>query len=197
MSVIFVRHAESAANVGAPIQQDWLTPLTMKGILQAHALIPVLPPVDLVAVSPFTRAQQTSLIARPGVGVTWRVEEFTYLSLERKLDERDMRSAEYWERNDPDYRDGLDAESFNMFISRVRECLKTLEGRKAIVFSHSGFMKAVYWIVSTGAHGGMKTFRMFKHCVDLPNTAMVKLRWGGARWYIGAPETGHLTDDIK
>lgn len=201
MPISFVRHAQSATNAGHPRGTDWLTNITDRGIQQAEAVGKVLPKCDLVICSPFIRAQETAVLATPLIvskqcsSEIWRVEEFTFISQCRGHDEYEDRANAYWARNDIDYRDGPDAESFVMFFERVREMLAKMERLDAIVFSHSGFMKAVYWIVCNGATD-MKAFRNFCHFFRVPNTAIMKLEWNG-KWFPSMPTANHLPENER
>jgi 2,3-bisphosphoglycerate-dependent phosphoglycerate mutase len=195
MSITLVRHAESHANVGNLNDVDWLTRLTPKGQLQAQYLAGFLPYRTLPITSPFYRAQETAIAAGYPICEIWRVEEFTYLSQCRRPAERELLSNAYWERSDPDYRDGPDAESFKMFIERVIGVLELLQDKSAIVFTHSGFIKAVYWIICGGGLR-MDEFRKFKHTIALPNTAMVELRYT-SYWRIYNPIVSHLPENER
>jgi 2,3-bisphosphoglycerate-dependent phosphoglycerate mutase len=197
MSVILVRHGESEANAGNPSNVDWLSRLTPKGIDQAQALNGLLPKYEMIITSPFSRAYETAVSAGffPPIGNTWPVEEFTHLTQTRKPSEREECSNAYWARNDVDYRDGLDAESFTMFLQRVCSVLIALEGKNAIIFTHSGFIKAVYWLV-VGGGLDMQAFRNFKHTIAIPNTAIVKLQWN-EKWFISAPQVSHLPESER
>ncbi len=78
------------------------------------------------------------------------MQEFSFLDADRcnntTQEERLPWVEAYFARNDPDYVDGRDAESFNQMLSRVDDMLarlRKLRKRNVIVFSHGNFMRAV------------------------------------------------------
>ena len=109
---------------------------------------------DLIVVSPFVRTRQTAEPLRqkyPDVPVEeWPVQEFSFLDADRCADttqeERRPLAEAYFARNDPDYVDGKDAESFNQLLARVDDMLTRLRAlpgeNKTVVFTHGNFMRA-------------------------------------------------------
>ncbi|VCU68870.1 Alpha-ribazole phosphatase [Pigmentiphaga humi] len=144
-SLWLLRHGQSAANAGAVTAEAGASPLTELGRQQAsRAALEVGRPPDLVVASPFLRARETAepiLRKWPDTPVeTWPIHEFTYLSAAKcaGLDvfQRRPLADAYWQRADPHYCDGDDAESFAEFAQRLRDF-------DARVRALSGFVVAV------------------------------------------------------
>ena len=133
---LFIRHAESLADVGATTDHPAQYALTERGRQQAatFAKAAVAVPVAIVH-SPYMRAEQTAqpLMTRfPSVSVLkLPVQEFTYLNPEscRGTNTRQRVPAvqAYWAAADPRGRDGEGAESFYDFLARVEATLAWLE----------------------------------------------------------------------
>ncbi len=153
--IYMIRHAESVSNAGARTSSHGGAVLSEDGKKQALALAEKLNfQPDLIVVSPFVRTQQTAaplLEKYPETPVEiWPVQEFSFLDAERcnntTQEERLPWVEAYFARNDPDYVDGRDAESFNQMLSRVDDMLTRLRKqrkRNVVVFSHGNFMRAV------------------------------------------------------
>jgi probable phosphoglycerate mutase len=154
--IILVRHGQSVTNAGGRAADQVSNPLTELGRAQARAFaerIDCKP--TLFVVSPFMRAQQTSEPLRerfPDVPVEeWPIHEFSFLNpaLHRGTSEADREShvVAYWQREDPAYCDGPDAESFIFFLDRAREAIRRLissnPGGCIVVFTHGFFMQAI------------------------------------------------------
>lgn len=83
-SIEFLRHAESAANVGLPTSDPGDIPLTGTGRLADDAAARDYegPLPDLIVVSPYRRAQETATPFRKRFAITliekWPVQDFTY-----------------------------------------------------------------------------------------------------------------------
>ncbi|MFW5837542.1 MAG: histidine phosphatase family protein, partial [Desulfovibrionaceae bacterium] len=126
--VWLVRHGQSEANAGIPSAHHGSPPLTDLGRRQAQAAADMIQrPPDQVITSSFVRTIQTAepVLRRfpEARSEVWEVEEFTYLAPSKyrgtvTADRRPM-VREYWERCDPDYRDGPGAETFREFIARA------------------------------------------------------------------------------
>lgn len=150
-----IRHGESVANAGAATDNHVTIPLSENGHKQAREIsqnIPCAP--ELIITSPFLRTQETAsytITRYPAVPVTvWDIQEFTYLApascVGTTAAERRERVNAYWQRLDPDYIDGQDAESFAMLLSRARmaiERLARLEEKYIIMFTHAQFIRAM------------------------------------------------------
>lgn len=153
-----VRHAESTSNAGLPTQDAASIVLSDKGRLQAeHLATQVMDAPDLIVVSPYLRTRLTAapLCEKfPQAPVEeWPVHEFTYLApacyAGTTEAERAAPARAYWERLDPEYRDGGLGESFASLIRRVdalhQRLLDLPAPRGTLVFSHGLFIRAWLW----------------------------------------------------
>lgn len=153
----FIRHGESESNAGLPSSSDLSTPLTSKGVDQAHHVADYLKnPPDLFILSPYLRTQQTAapaLLKFPDTPIQiWPVQEYSYLSHHqyRNTTSKDRRglSRSYFEEADPDKVLGEGGESFHQFIGRVNVVISSLqaaEEKKIIIFGHGWFLRAMLW----------------------------------------------------
>jgi broad specificity phosphatase PhoE len=153
--IILVRHGQSVTNAGGRAADQVSNPLTELGRAQAREFAERLDcRPTLLVTSPFLRAQQTSEPLRqrfPDVPVEeWPIQEFSFLNsaLHRGTSEADREShvVSYWQREDPAYINGPEAESFTMFLDRAREAIHRLATRDPggciVVFTHGFFMQA-------------------------------------------------------
>jgi len=153
--IILVRHGQSVTNAGGRAADQVSNPLTELGRAQAREFAERLDcKPTLLVTSPFLRAQQTSEPLRqrfPDVPVEeWPIQEFSFLNpaLHRGTSEVDREShvVAYWQREDPAYIDGPEAESFTLFLDRARETIRRLvssnPGGCIVVFTHGFFMQA-------------------------------------------------------
>ncbi len=153
--IIVVRHGQSVTNAGGRSADQVSNPLTELGRAQAREFAERLDcKPTLFVISPFLRAQQTAEPLRqrfPDVPVEeWPIQEFSFLNsaLHRGTSEADREThvAAYWQREDPAYSDGPDAESFTFFLNRAREAVRRLissnPGGCIVVFTHGFFMQA-------------------------------------------------------
>jgi 2,3-bisphosphoglycerate-dependent phosphoglycerate mutase len=154
--ILLVRHGQSVANAGGTPSDHITNPLTELGHAQAMAFADGFScEPTLFLISPYTRAQQTSVPLRqryPGVPIEeWPIYEFNYLEpgrLKGTNEEQQMpHILKFWEQNDPAHCDGPGAESFSIFLKRVRDVLKRFTQLKSdgciVVFTHGFFMQAV------------------------------------------------------
>jgi broad specificity phosphatase PhoE len=153
--IIVVRHGQSVTNAGGRAADQVSNPLTELGRAQAREFAERLDcKPTLFVTSPFLRARQTSEPLRqrfPDVPVEeWPIHEFSFLNpaLHRGTSEADREShvLSYWQREDPAYSDGPDAESFTFFLDRAREAIRRLVTRDPggciVIFTHGFFMQA-------------------------------------------------------
>ena len=157
-----VRHGESTSNAGLPTDGQDEVPLTARGHQQARevaALIQRRP--DLLIVSPYLRARATAepMIERWPLTrcETWPIHELTYLSPARcrgtTAETRRPLIEAYWQRCDPDYRDGPDAESFRSFMTRLADFhqrLLAVDGDFVVIVGHGQFFRAYLFGQSEG-----------------------------------------------
>jgi len=192
-TVWFVRHAQSLANADKNYRADDFSvptvPLTPEGLKQAQEVAGMFDEKpDLVITSSYLRTKQTAkpLIEKyPGIScLEWSIHEFTYLSLGRCFNttfaERKPLREEYWDRNDPFYNDGEGAESFNDFMSRVRNTIEALKIRKEkfiVLFSHEYTISAVKYLLEKQPKEitpkEMHEFRKYFSLNRVPNTSKI------------------------
>ena len=131
-----IRHGESVANAGAATDNHVTIPLSETGHKQAQEISQIITcKPDIIITSPFLRTQETAsyTIKRyPDAPVAvWDVQEFTYLAptscIGTTAADRRERVNTYWQRLDPDYIDGQDAESFSMLLSRAQTAIDLLQ----------------------------------------------------------------------
>ncbi|MPS27656.1 histidine phosphatase family protein [Pigmentiphaga sp.] len=168
-----IRHGQSTANAGAPTSEVGASPLTALGREQAQrAARQVDRGPDLLIVSPFLRAQETAapILERwPGTPMqVWPIQEFTYLSAIKcaglTVHERRPLADAYWQRADPGYRDGDDAESFAGFADRLRafdERLRALRGF-IVAVGHGQFFHAYQLALARGLETTPQWMRRFR-----------------------------------
>lgn len=155
--LIMIRHAESEVNVDIPVRRYEEADLTVAGRRQAMELAtrwPNRPP--LCSTSPFRAARATAQLLRlPGQGeptVDPGLAEFRYLDSDfadgSTRAQRQERSRRYWYRNDPRFRDGGDAESFEDLAERVEAVLCDDSRHSAAVVTHGMFVAAAQVMVA-------------------------------------------------
>lgn len=184
-----IRHGQSASNAGFVTEYPDTIPLTELGHRQAACVAASFAtPPALVVFSAFDRAAQTAapLCQRfPEAPVAvWLIQEFTYLAPFRYIgtrrEDRAPAVIDYWRRLDPDYRDGVGAETFAEYWRRVEEFLarcREWRGLLAVV-SHGQFLRGVVLRVLCGdmaADEAMTRFKAFRLAMPLPNAAMITL----------------------
>jgi broad specificity phosphatase PhoE len=150
-----IRHGQSYSNAGAPASLDHgevaLTPLGVRQAEAVAARIDRCP--DLLVVSPYLRAAASAEPIRlrwPAAKLeVWPIQELTYLSpalcAGTTVDTRRPMVEDYWERSDPFYRHGPDAETFVEFMRRIgsfRERLIARPGDFAAIVGHGQFFRA-------------------------------------------------------
>ena len=193
-----IRHAESAANAGAPTADPASIPLTVRGEEQAHAISQEFAAApELIVCSPFLRVRQTAAptVARfAAVPVqTWPIEEFTYLSPPRcahtTAEQRQPWVAAYWQAADPHAVDGPGAESFAAFVGRVQAAhdrLTALPVASVAVFGHGQFMLALRWWMTerpaTIDADTMRAFRAFNLAHPIANGGGFSMAHDGRAW---------------
>jgi broad specificity phosphatase PhoE len=188
-----VRHGQSAANAGLPAVGHADTPLTELGRSQAREVAQrVDRRPDLLIVSPFLRAHETAQPIRerwPDVpSEVWPIQELTYLSPERcrgttAATRRPWIEA-YWQRCDPDYLDGPDAECFRAFMGRLSDFhrrLSALASPFVIAVGHGQFFRAYLWgrdedFATTPQR--MRDYRLAETARPMANGEVIELQGG-------------------
>jgi broad specificity phosphatase PhoE len=185
-NIELLRHAESAANAGLSTSNHRDIPLTSAGRLAADAAAREYegPSPELIVVSPFRRAQETSFPFRKRFACAlveeWQVQEFTYLSPARfgvtSVEERRPFAEAYWCTATPETNDGPGAESFRDFVTRIQaamEKLQSVEQKSILVVSHEMVIKAAMWIVGGDpdlrSANAPQRFREFSETFSIPN----------------------------
>ncbi len=156
-----VRHGQSVANNGGvATTRHCDIPLTAAGENAAREFaLKFNRAPDLIVMSPYLRTHQSAapLIAKyPSVPTEiWPVQEFDYLDNKKCIgttyETRRGLCMEYIERNDADWRDGPDTETFNEMIQRARDFIARARMRQEkfiVVFSHGNFISAVRTILT-------------------------------------------------
>ncbi|MEM7725179.1 MAG: histidine phosphatase family protein [Cyanobacteria bacterium P01_A01_bin.45] len=207
-TIWLIRHGESEANAGVRVLENATTNLTIHGREQAKLVPPAFKEApSLIVTSGYIRTKQT---AAPTIErfpstpqVEWLIQEFTYLSRERRknttLTERKPMSAEYWQKCDPSYVDGEGAESFAGLMKRVqefREKIFHLNEKLVAVFTHETFMRAFLWSTLTNTTKidsiSMSRFRAFMDSLKIPNCGIIKLEIRDSDIWLNGIVTSHL-----
>ena len=156
VSIWIIRHGQSQSNAGLATIGPHENALSELGYRQSKCIpTAVKQSPDLIVTSPYLRTKLTAqpLIEQfPHTPVeVWQIQEFTYLGLafdkpSTTLDRKPLSKA-YWDRCDPNYVDGANAESLVQLMERVRTALKQLQQQSGfvVVFSHGFFIKALLW----------------------------------------------------
>lgn len=200
-NAIFIRHGQSTANVGLPVESFSGIPLTEVGWEQAREVAAALAfTPERIVVSPYLRTQQTAAptIERfPAVPVeTWPIHEFTFwdpANVKAEHEEELMRAIEgYWRAADPDVRFGNEAESFAMFLGRAEDALRRLEmaspAAPVVLFTHGHFMQALRLTVlhpQKSSREKMRMFRTFDAEHWVANTERISAEFDGRMWKLG------------
>ncbi len=155
----FIRHGESTSNAGLPSDSDELTPLTIKGEMQAQYVAEYIETApDKFVVSPYIRTLLTgkpTFRKFPNISIeTWQIQEYSYLSHEQYQGttnrQRGNLSRHYFQTADPTIILGEGAESFQQFLERIDQCVETLaslEDEFVILFGHGWFIRALLWLL--------------------------------------------------
>ncbi|WP_158213178.1 histidine phosphatase family protein [Pigmentiphaga sp. NML080357] len=198
-----IRHGQSTANAGEATSDAGASPLTELGREQAEtAARHIDRPPDTLIVSPFRRAQETAapILRRwPDTRAQiWPIQEFTYLSAAKcaglNVFERRPLADAYWERADPDYRDGDDAESFMQFAARLREFHERVQklGGFVVAVGHGQFFHAYQQALTMGLEATpqwMRNFRATDLLSPIENGQIVRIEspMPAAQWGVPPP----------
>lgn len=150
-TVYFIRHGESQSNAGEKTEHPQSVNLTARGITEAfNRAAGWDEKPDLIVTSAYTRTKQTAapLIEKfPGTAqAEWNIHEYTYLEAAKYKNTTNLERApfmhEYWDRAEPDYKDGGTAESFAEFAARCKDAveqMKKCDGKITVAYCH-GYM---------------------------------------------------------
>lgn len=185
-----IRHGQSTSNAGLPAIGFDDVPLTALGQQQARDVAHrVNSQPDLLVTSPFLRAVATAAPIRERWPLarrdTWPIQELTYLSPERcrgtTPEVRRPWVEAYWNRSDPDYRDGEDAESFRSFMGRLQDFhqhLLALDNDFVVVVGHGQFFRAYMLTQSKGfvaTSEWMKEYRAAETARPMANCGIIAI----------------------
>lgn len=190
-NVRLIRHGESAANAGEPTTDHASIPLTAKGLEQAQ-----------IVAWPFLRAQATALATTaiyPNAAFeTWPVHEFTDLApaccVDTTLAQRRGWVDAYWQRSDPAFFDGEEAESFRDLVARALHFLDRITEHSAneiVVFSHGQYLNTVRWLLEKKPQeidgDAMLDWRKYEIANHIPNCQGLSLsrHTEGRGWGLG------------
>lgn len=204
-----IRHAESLANAGAATSTPKDIPLSGTGHDQARKLADsITDRPERIILSPYIRTHETArplLIRFPDCPVeTLSIQEFTYLAISRcretTREQRRPMVEEYWNRSDPFYCDGDQAESLAELVGRACGFLRNipgLEGELIFVFTHEQFIKTVIWEVlqmgPTIDAEMMAGFYKFSTSFAIPNTGVMKMFLDDGEFSLGRIDFSHLS----
>lgn len=147
---------------------------------------------DRLVVSPFLRAQAMAAeIEERWLGLRREVlpiQELTYLSPARcngtTHETRQVMVRSYWERCDPDYKDGEDAESFTAFMARLHSFHEELQREDVPFFvavGHGQFFSAYLFALNNSFIASpeqMKAYRLAETANPLRNGEILRLASG-------------------
>ena len=184
----------SAANAGLPSSDPASIALTVTGQEQALALPPKISGIpDLIVVSNYLRTHETAmpLLEAYAHGAACEIWPYTYENIvlapskyvNTTTKYRKPFVDEYWEKCDPEYQDGEEAESFVTFIARVQRFVAELTTRREnriVVIGHGRFFQAVIWCMQNNNFAPTKemmlAFRKFCKSNPIENTQIIKIR---------------------
>ncbi|MEK7541121.1 MAG: phosphoglycerate mutase family protein [Patescibacteria group bacterium] len=193
----FIRHAQSKTNASEDHRANnlhlSLAPLSEFGLKQSNDIVNYFDRApDLIITSSYIRTKQTAghLIKKypHAPQEEWEIHEFTYISPNKcfntTLRERKPLVSEYWNKNDPLYRDGNGAESFNDFIGRVRSVIEKLKSRKEkfiVLFGHEYVISAVKYLLEKNPEEitpkEMQDFREYYLLNRIPNAGKTEINF--------------------
>ncbi len=208
IEVWYIRHGESEANAGQATETPEAIGLTKLGKEQADKVSIAFEKVpNLIITSKYKRAIQTAQPTaqrfRDIAVETWPVHEFTYLSPAKlgntTQQERKPLSQAYWEKCDPAFIHGEGAESFERFISRVKnlqEQIINTDNKFVAVFCHGFVIKTLLWANLLGTFKTsseyMRNFYSFHNSFDFPNCGIIKAEYQFAKKLYSGIITDHL-----
>ena len=182
-----IRHAQSTVNAGQRISDPREAVLSDLGRQQALKLTDdytSAPDLVIVSDAPRTKLTVAPLLKKfPGVPVrTMPIYEFYFIADYRikgtTPQERRALLDEYFRKNDPNYIDGKNCESFNAFIQRVIEVLDSLEHlENTLMVSHGHFINGVRQVVE-GRPLTLDQFASMKYVDHCEGVVIKKLRGG-------------------
>lgn len=183
--VIFIRHAESSANAGGVTMINSAIPLSTHGLQQARELALEDIKTSFVQVSTFKRTHQTAepfCSARRLIPhINPLLDEFSYIDpsliVGMNLEQRRPISEQYWEASNPYAKNGLAAETFSEFQTRVQRFISGLNTLPAgtVIFGHGIWLALLIWNLQNqlvASSSDMKAFRHFQLDLEVPNASI-------------------------
>lgn len=155
-TLFFIRHGQSAANIGGKSIPDIEIPLTIAGQKQAQELVKKfqISPSKIYS-SELFRAKQTAQIFADlyqiPIEILTILNEFSYLGFEHisGMDgqERKELAQLYWENATIEYRDHPDSDCFQNFLDRVDLFIKRIDSfnDNSVFFGHGIWMALLAW----------------------------------------------------
>lgn len=173
-NIYLIRHAQSKANAGEKTFSPKDNHLTEEGMNQAKELVTKFPnKIDFICYSSFVRTYETALplinLNQGAIIQEWDcIHEFTYLNHDHcantTVQDRLPLVKQYWERLDPNYSDGKNAESFSEFLARIKITLKKLSAlpyENICVFSHGQFIEGLILLLNNPNKSNKKLMELF------------------------------------
>lgn len=160
--IYIIRHGESESNAGLPSNGPDNIPLTKLGRLQALEIAEKFTErPSLIVFSSFLRTIEsaTPLINKfpDAPMLSMELHEYRFLSPlnfeNTTMSDRKGAVREFWQKCDPDFIHGQEAESFNEFGSRVTKDLLHLINSNhptIVVFTHSQVVRIMWQYLITG-----------------------------------------------
>ncbi|MDR3502397.1 MAG: phosphoglycerate mutase family protein [Legionella sp.] len=184
-----VRHGESSINAGIWSTNPADARLTLLGQEQAQtAAASITETPDLIICSPFIRAKESANYIGQNWPTTplsiWAIQELIYLSPTKMFPlspaERKARIADYWQKADPCYCDGDDAESFANFLERVRQFHSQIIQQQGfvVVVGHGLFFQAFQLGLTHGfepTSDWIRLFRQYETTQPIKNSEWLKI----------------------
>lgn len=158
--IFIIRHAESQTNIGGIFEHKNIVKLTKNGKKQAEKLSEILKTPNKIIVSKYIRTIET---AEPfikkfpnSVVELWiDLHEFDYINPKRhigiNLKKREKIVTEYWQKENPFYKDSSNTESFMELVERVNVVilkLKKLPLGINYIFSHGNFIRILLLLLN-------------------------------------------------
>ena len=200
-TITLIRHGQSAANAGQATSDHETIPLTELGYLQAAELpSKIITVPDLIIISPYLRAKET---AKPLIKAFPKaiVEELFLIHEMNNIApgkcenmtpiERKPFIENYWDMCEPNYIDGIGAESLATFINRVEQFVKILENKtekNIVVVGHGRFFQAVLYCLSTKNFDPTKEmmggFITYFNNNFIKNTELIQISFRANSWVL-------------
>lgn len=150
--IVLIRHAESESNIGGVYEHQNVVKITENGKEQAESLAMAMSKPDEIICSKYIRTIETAdpLIRKYEINriqIWMDIHEFHPIDSVKNKDittkKRDLLHRNYWEKLNPHFNDGGDAESFIDFVNRVNASI--LEMKKILgvnyIITHTNYIR--------------------------------------------------------